>query len=73
MSDYIFSDKCLIPDDYLIKVCLYRQKSACCRYIIWSLEDKKFYCGKLNEKNKDIIDKLADSMIAKSDNCPGTG
>lgn len=61
----------LIPTEHLMNVCRYRQREKCCKYIIWSIERKDFYCGKLVEKTRDRIDKFAHSMVAQSDNCPG--
>lgn len=60
-----------IPENHLIEVCRYRQREKCCKYIVWSIEKKGFYCGKLVEKTKKNIDEFSHSMIAKSDNCPG--
>ena len=60
-----------IPEDHLLKVCQYRQREKCCKYIVWSIERKDFYCGKLVAKTKKHIDGFSHSMVAKYDNCPG--
>ncbi len=68
-SGHITDDR-KIPTDHLIKVCLYRQGSKCCKYIVFSDIKQDFCCIKRLPTMKNFID-IERGMSAKGDNCMG--
>lgn len=71
VAEFCIPDECEISDEHLINVCRYRQKTGCCRYIVWLLEKEKFYCGKTTEKARKFLDEQALKGTAQADNCEG--
>jgi hypothetical protein len=70
LLDSHLKDCHIIPDDYLVKTCFYRQGERCCKYIVFSDLKNEFCCVKKILKMKAIIDQ-AENMRAKGDNCLG--
>lgn len=66
----LLSDRYIIPVDYLVQVCRYRQGTQCCRYIVFSDLKQEFCCAKRISSIKKFIDSEA-GMSATGDNCSG--
>ncbi len=60
-----------ISTEQLVKICKYRQGSACCRYIYYPREKREFYCVKTISEIKEKLDGEVSVMTAQGDNCPG--
>jgi len=68
--DSPLTDDSIIPDEHLKSVCLYRQGSSCCKYIVYFEKYHNFYCTKKIPELKEKVDSCGD-MKAKGDNCEG--
>lgn len=58
-----------LEDEIVQKVCHIGEMRNTCRYL--AAGQNGFACIKLMPKNKELIDKIIDQMIAKADHCEG--
>ncbi len=69
-SESTLTDDRIISDEHLKSVCLYRQGSSCCKYIVYLEKYHNFYCAKKIPELKEKVDVLND-LKATGDNCEG--
>jgi len=70
-SDKVNLDDHIIPVGHAARICLYRQGSRCCKYIVFFDINKEFCCVKTIPRLKEQIDSEAHKMKAKGNNCEG--